>query len=62
MRHIGMKIVDFTTRNTGSPAKAGVPASANSWPARPRSIGSASESSPGLMGSERVRRHPHHRD
>ena len=23
---------------------------------------SASESSPGLMGSERVRRHPHHRD
>ncbi len=28
----------------------------------PRSIGSASESSAGLMGSERVRRHPHHRD
>ncbi len=26
------------------------------------SIGSASESSHGLMGSERGRRHPHHRD
>ncbi len=41
--------------------KSGRASFGKSWLARPFN-GSASESSHGLMGSERGRRHPHHRD
>jgi len=49
-------------RNMDQPTKAGVPALAQIPGRHASSIGSASESSHGLMGSERGRRHPHHRD